>query len=88
MTTQRMHIYDLQALTDIWTGDADTAQPKQANRLIPASTRCQYKVPGDFGRRAAARLLTHVYKVAHYKVPVPPGLSHLKLDHFDRLAVC
>lgn len=27
--------YELQALTDIWTGDADTAQSKQANRLIP-----------------------------------------------------
>jgi len=29
------HSYELQALTDIWTGDADTAQSKQANRLVP-----------------------------------------------------
>ncbi len=29
------HTYELQALTDIWTGDADTAQSKQANRLVP-----------------------------------------------------
>jgi CRISPR-associated protein Cmr1 len=28
--------FELQALTDIWTGDAGTAQSKQANRLIPA----------------------------------------------------
>lgn len=27
--------YELQALTDIWTGDASTAQSRQANRLIP-----------------------------------------------------
>jgi len=29
------HTYKLKALTDIWTGDADTAQLKQANRLVP-----------------------------------------------------
>ena len=29
------HSYELQALTDIWTGDAGTAQSKQANRLVP-----------------------------------------------------
>lgn len=27
--------YELQALTEIWTGDADTARSKRANRLIP-----------------------------------------------------
>lgn len=32
-TTAR--IYELEALTDIWTGDTGTAQSKQANRLIP-----------------------------------------------------
>jgi len=30
----RLHSYDLCTLTDIWTGDAGTAQSKQANRLI------------------------------------------------------
>lgn len=29
------HSYELLALTDIWTGDAGTAQSKQANRLVP-----------------------------------------------------
>jgi CRISPR-associated protein Cmr1 len=29
------HAYELQALTDVWTGDAGTAQSKQANRLLP-----------------------------------------------------
>lgn len=29
------HIYELEALTDVWTGDAGTAQSKQANRLLP-----------------------------------------------------
>ncbi|MBX3183949.1 MAG: type III-B CRISPR module RAMP protein Cmr1 [Polyangiaceae bacterium] len=29
------HPYELRALTDVWTGDAGTAQSKQANRLIP-----------------------------------------------------
>ena len=33
--TASTHTYELQALTDIWTGDANTAQSKQANRLIP-----------------------------------------------------
>lgn len=28
-------IYELEALTDIWTGDADTASTKKAERLIP-----------------------------------------------------
>lgn len=31
----RWRTYEIQALTDIWTGDANTAQSKQANRLIP-----------------------------------------------------
>lgn len=30
------HVYELQAITDVWTGDAGTAQSKQANRLTPA----------------------------------------------------
>lgn len=29
------HVYELQALTDVWTGDAGTAQSKQADRLLP-----------------------------------------------------
>lgn len=29
------HTYEMTALTEIWTGDANTAQSKQANRLIP-----------------------------------------------------
>lgn len=31
----RLRSYELCALTDIWTGDANSAQSKQANRLIP-----------------------------------------------------
>lgn len=35
MTSRNAHVFELIALTDIWTGDADTARSKQANRLIP-----------------------------------------------------
>src|SRR5690606_35725428 len=35
MTQSGARTYELQALTDIWTGDANTAQSKQAKRLIP-----------------------------------------------------
>lgn len=35
MTNSGARSYELEALTDIWTGDAGTAQSKQANRLIP-----------------------------------------------------
>jgi CRISPR-associated protein Cmr1 len=35
MTQSGARTYELQALTDIWTGDANTAQSKQPNRLIP-----------------------------------------------------
>lgn len=35
MTARGARTYALQALTDIWTGDARTAQSKEANRLIP-----------------------------------------------------
>lgn len=35
MTQSGARSYELQALTDIWTGDANTAQSKEANRLIP-----------------------------------------------------
>ena len=45
MTTRT---YELHALTDIWTGDASTAQWKRANRLIPTgllgSIRCWFEV--------------------------------------------
>lgn len=34
MTTPGARTYELQALTDVWTGDASTAQSKNANRLI------------------------------------------------------
>jgi CRISPR-associated protein Cmr1 len=30
----RLHNYELCALTDIWTGDTDTAQSRQPNRTI------------------------------------------------------
>src|SRR5690606_40086882 len=35
MTQSGARTYELQALTDIWTGDAGTAQSKQANRFVP-----------------------------------------------------
>lgn len=35
MTVSATRTFELQALTDIWTGDAGTAQSKQATRLIP-----------------------------------------------------
>jgi len=35
MTQSGARTYELRALTDIWTGDAGTAQSKQANRLVP-----------------------------------------------------
>jgi CRISPR-associated protein Cmr1 len=48
MTAGGAHTYELQALTDVWTGDASTAQSKQANRLIPTgllgSTRWWFEV--------------------------------------------
>jgi CRISPR-associated protein Cmr1 len=35
MTNSSARNYQMRALTDVWTGDADTAQSKQAKRLIP-----------------------------------------------------
>lgn len=48
MTNPAVRTYELRALTNIWTGDAGTAESKQANRLIPTgllgSIRWWYEV--------------------------------------------